>query len=179
MNICKWKNNGETSQWFWPTKSRISRFNHKQKKSFKCIREAELNHLVHGWRHRLKNIHDFVSFEIPLFWWRWSFRQMFPCFEGLEEDDTLIKKGELRSKDGEFYIQRLLNSQAVSVTKLGDFFTLGNHSKPVATIILPKLPTLLNNFCKVVKIIHFSCEIIFGQLLYTFGNFYLVTLQAV
>ena len=45
------------------------------------------------------------------------------------------------------------------------FGTLGNHSKPVATIILPKLPTLLGNFCKGVKIIHFPSEIIFGQLL--------------
>ena len=45
------------------------------------------------------------------------------------------------------------------------FLHLGNHSKPVATIILPKLPTLLCNFCKGVKIIQFSSEIIFGQLL--------------
>ena len=52
-----------------------------------------------------------------------------------------------------------------SVTRLGDFCTLGNHSKPVATIILPKLPTLSGNFCKDVKIIHFSNEIIIGQLL--------------
>ena len=51
-----------------------------------------------------------------------------------------------------------------SVTRLGYFCTLGNNSKPVATIILPKLPTLLGNFCKGVKIIHFSSEIIFGQL---------------
>ena len=45
------------------------------------------------------------------------------------------------------------------------FCTLGNHSKPVARIILPKLHTLLCDFCKGVKIIHFSREIIFGQLL--------------
>ena len=43
----------------------------------------------------------------------------------------------------------------------------------MATIILPKL---LGNDCKGVKIIHFSIKIIFGQLLYKFGNFYLVTL---
>ena len=55
------------------------------------------------------------------------------------------------------------------------FCTLGNHSKQGANIILPKLPTLLGNFCKGVKTIHFSIEIIFGQLLYTFGDFYLVT----
>ena len=43
------------------------------------------------------------------------------------------------------------------------FCTLGNYSKPVATIILPKLPKLLGNFCKGAKIIHFSNQIIFGQ----------------
>ena len=57
------------------------------------------------------------------------------------------------------------------------FCTLGNNSKPVATIILTKLPTLLVNFCKGAKIIHFCSEIILGQLLWTFGNFYLVTLS--
>ena len=39
--------------------------------------------------------------------------------------------------------------------QIGRFFALW------ATIILPKLPTLLGNFCKCVKIIHFSCEIVF------------------
>ena len=34
----------------------------------------------------------------------------------------------------------------------------------MATIILPKLPTLLGNFCKGLKNFHFSSEIIFGQL---------------
>ena len=48
--------------------------------------------------------------------------------------------------------------QASSVTRLRNFL------KPVATIILPKSPTLLGNFCKGVKIFHFSSEIIFGQL---------------
>ena len=43
------------------------------------------------------------------------------------------------------------------------FCTLGNHSKPVATIILPKSPTLVGNFCKGVKIIHFSSGIILGN----------------
>ena len=41
---------------------------------------------------------------------------------------------------------------------------------------LSKSPTFLGNFWKGSKIIHFSSEIIFGQLLKTFGNFYLVTL---
>ena len=39
-------------------------------------------------------------------------------------------------------------------------------------------PTFLGNFCKVVKIYHFSSEIIFGHLLQTFGDFFLVTLYA-
>ena len=53
----------------------------------------------------------------------------------------------------------------ISVTRLGDFCFLGKHSKPVAPIILPKLLTLLGNFCKSVEIYHFSSEIYFGQLL--------------
>ena len=52
------------------------------------------------------------------------------------------------------------------------YCTLGNFSKPVATIILPKLPTFLGNFCNGVKIFHFSSGIIFVQLLLTFGDFY-------
>ena len=31
--------------------------------------------------------------------------------------------------------------------------------------LLPKSPTFLGNYCKGVKMYHFSCEIIFGQLL--------------
>ena len=45
------------------------------------------------------------------------------------------------------------------------YCTLGNFSKPVAKIILPKFTTFLGNFCKVVKMFHFASEIIFGQLL--------------
>ena len=62
------------------------------------------------------------------------------------------------------------------MTRVGNFCTLGNFLKPFATINLPKSPTFLGNFCKGAKIIHVSSEIIFGQLLYTFGDFYLVTL---
>ena len=63
-----------------------------------------------------------------------------------------------------------------SVTRVGDFCTLGNFLKPFATMNLPKSPTFLGNFCKGAKIIQFSNEILFGQLLQTFGDFYLVTL---
>ena len=52
-----------------------------------------------------------------------------------------------------------------SVTRLGNFCTLGNFLKPLATINWPKSASFFGNFCKVVKINHFSSEIIFGQLL--------------
>ena len=42
-----------------------------------------------------------------------------------------------------------------SVTRLGDLLHFGVFSKPVATIILAKLPTF---FCKVVEIFHFASE---------------------
>ena len=52
------------------------------------------------------------------------------------------------------------------------YYTLGNFLKPLATINLPKSPTFLGNFGKGVKIYHFSYEISFGQLLWTFGDFF-------
>ena len=61
------------------------------------------------------------------------------------------------------------------MTRLGDFLDFGQIFKALATINLP--PTFLGNFCKGVKIYHFSSEIIFGQLLKTFGDFFLVTLN--
>ena len=64
-----------------------------------------------------------------------------------------------------------------SAIRLGNLLDFGHLLKPLATINLPKSPTILGNFCKGVKISYFSCEIIFGQLLKTFGNFYMVTLM--
>ena len=46
--------------------------------------------------------------------------------------------------------------------------------KPLATINLPESLTFLGNFCKGVKINHSSSEIIFGQHLKAFGDFFLV-----
>ena len=57
-----------------------------------------------------------------------------------------------------------------SVTRWVIYWTLGHFLKPLATIIFPKSPTFLGNFCKGVIICHFSSEIIFGQLLQTFDN---------
>ena len=58
---------------------------------------------------------------------------------------------------------------------LAIYWTLGIFLKPLATIDLPKSSTFLGNFCKGVKIIHFSIEITFRQLLYiyTVKDFYM------
>ena len=53
----------------------------------------------------------------------------------------------------------------VSVTKLGNLLDFGQLFKAFGKINLPKFPTFLGNFCKGVKIHHFSSEIIFRQLL--------------
>ena len=53
------------------------------------------------------------------------------------------------------------------------YWTLGNFSKPLATINLPKSLTFFGNFCKDVKILNFSNEIIFGQLFGHLATFYL------
>ena len=45
------------------------------------------------------------------------------------------------------------------------YWTLGIFLKPLEIINLSKIHTFLANFCKGVKVIHFSFEIIFGQLL--------------
>ena len=63
-----------------------------------------------------------------------------------------------------------------SVTRLCNLLDFGQPLKPLATIHLAKSPTFLGNFFNGVKIYHFSSEIIFGQLLKTFGDFVLVTL---
>ena len=55
------------------------------------------------------------------------------------------------------------------MTRLGDLLHFGQLLK---TIILPKCLTFLGNFCKVVEIFHFAGEIILGQLLQTFGDFF-------
>ena len=50
-----------------------------------------------------------------------------------------------------------------SGTRLDIYWTLGKFLKPLATINLPKYATFLGNFCKDVKIFHFSSEIILGN----------------
>ena len=56
------------------------------------------------------------------------------------------------------------------------YWTLGNFSKSLATINLPKSLAFLGNFCKGVKIFNFTSKINFGHILQTSGNHLLVTL---
>ena len=63
-----------------------------------------------------------------------------------------------------------------SVTRLSDLLDFGPLLKPLVTINLPKSSSFLGNFRKGVTTYHCSSEIIFGQLLQTFGDFFLVTL---
>ena len=52
-----------------------------------------------------------------------------------------------------------------SVTRLGDWLNFGQLFKAFGNINLPKSPTFLGIFCKGVKTIILSSEIIFRQLL--------------
>ena len=52
------------------------------------------------------------------------------------------------------------------------YLTLGNFSKPGATICLSKSPTVQGNFCKGVKIFNFSSEIILGNFYRHLATFY-------
>ena len=56
------------------------------------------------------------------------------------------------------------------------YCNLGNFSKPVAPIILPKLPTFQAMFVKVWKSFIFLVKSFLGNFFWTFGNFLLVTL---
>ena len=49
------------------------------------------------------------------------------------------------------------------MTGLDDLLDFGPLLKSLAAINLPKSPTFLSNFCKGVKINHFSIEIILGK----------------
>ena len=63
-----------------------------------------------------------------------------------------------------------------SVTRLGNLLDFGQIFQAFGNNHFPKSPTFLGKFCRGAKIFNFSSEIIFGELLQTFGNFYLVTL---
>ena len=52
------------------------------------------------------------------------------------------------------------------------YCTLGNFSKPVATIILPKLPTFIGNSCKGVKSFIFLVKSFLGNFYRHLSTFY-------
>ena len=58
------------------------------------------------------------------------------------------------------------------MTRLGDLLNFEQVLKPLATINLPKSPTLLGNFCTGVKIFNFSSEIILGNFYRLLKTFY-------
>ena len=71
----------------------------------------------------------------------------------------------------------ILNSNPFQCDQIWRFIGLwATFKSSLAPINLPKSLTFLGNFCKGVKIFNFSTEIIFGQLLFRFGDFFLVTL---
>ena len=63
-----------------------------------------------------------------------------------------------------------------SVTRLGDLLHYRQFFKACGNNYFAQSAHILGNCCKGVKIFPFSSEILFGQLLYTFGKFLLVTL---
>ena len=65
-----------------------------------------------------------------------------------------------KTRSGMCKVGRIIN--VVQCDQIGRFIGL---RASLATINLPKSPTFLDNFCKGVKIDHFSCEVNFGQLL--------------
>ena len=60
-----------------------------------------------------------------------------------------------------------------SVTGLGDFLHFGQFFKACGKNYFAQIVHILGNFCKGVQIIHFSSEIIFGQLLLTFVRLFI------
>ena len=59
------------------------------------------------------------------------------------------------------------------------YCTLGNFLKPVATIISPKSPTFIGNFCKGGKIFQFFTEIIYQATFIDIWRFLLVTMHSI
>ena len=64
------------------------------------------------------------------------------------------------------------------MTRLGDLLHFGQLFKAGGNNYFAQIAHILGNFCKSVKIFHFSSEIIFGRLLYTFGNILVKTFTA-
>ena len=59
----------------------------------------------------------------------------------------------------------MLHCRVFSVTRLGNLVYFGQLFKSFGNNYFGQIAHILGKFCKVVKIYHFSSEIIFGQLL--------------
>ena len=71
----------------------------------------------------------------------------------------------------------IFNLGSIQCDQIGRFFNFGQLFKAFGKNYFPQISHILRQFfCKGVRIYRFSSEIIFGQLLSTFGNFFLVTL---
>ena len=63
------------------------------------------------------------------------------------------------------------------MTRLGDLLHIGQLFKACGNNYFAQIAhPFIQFYCKDTKNFHFSCEIMFGQLLQTFGDFLLVTL---
>ena len=99
-----------------------------------------------------------------------SFEESCDVIEPMSKEKRIFKyfayaapSSILWSKNESTYKGRITMDFATNVTRLGDFLHFGQFLKPLATINLPIPLTFLGNFCKGVKIIHFSSEIILGN----------------
>ena len=89
-----------------------------------------------------------------------------PVLKVIHCDFDFVCKGHAQT-DRQTLMNYLFNERSWRAVwpELAIFCTLGSFIKPFATMNLPKSLTFLGNFCKGVKIYHFSSEILFGQLL--------------
>ena len=70
---------------------------------------------------------------------------------------------------------KIAGQLATAWPDLAIYWTFGNFLKALAAIDWSKSSSFFGKFCKGAKIYHFSSEIILKQLLWTFGDFFLVT----
>ena len=76
----------------------------------------------------------------------------------------IVVQEKLAKKDSQQWGQGFFGGSGCGIQcdQIGRFFgTLGNFFKPLETINLPKYLTFLGNFCKGIKMYHFSSEIHF------------------
>ena len=64
----------------------------------------------------------------------------------------------------------------ISVTRSGNLFDFGQLFIAFGNINLPKSLKLIGNFCKCVKIFHFSSEIILGNLIFFWSHWWWLAL---